>query len=120
MRVAARAGAAVVGDVDLAADDRLDALGVRCLVQLDRPGERAVVGERDGGHLELRRPGRERWDPARAVEDRVLAVDVQVDERGGHGKAILGRCLDGTRAARRNPWGFSRDERPRERMLSLR
>ena len=89
VRVAARARAAVVGDVDLAADDRLDPLVARRLVEVDRAGERAVVGERHRGHLELGRAGRERRDPARPVEDRILAVDVQVDEVGAHGGAIL-------------------------------
>ena len=93
VRVAARARVAVVGDVDLAADDRLDPLLPGLLVEVDRAGERAVVCERDRGHLELGRPGRERRDPARPVEDRVLAVDVQVDEVGAHGRAILGRDL---------------------------
>src|SRR5204863_6420857 len=72
----------VVGDVDLAADDRLDPLLAGLAVELDRPRERAVVGERDRRHLELGRPRGERWYPARAVEDRVLGVDVEVDERG--------------------------------------
>ena len=86
---------AVVGDVDLAADDRLDPLLPGLLVEVDRAGQRAVVGERDRGHLELGRPGREGGDAARPVEDRVLAVDVQVDEVGAHGTAILGRASEG-------------------------
>jgi hypothetical protein len=46
-----------------------------------------VVGERDRGHLELGGALGERRDPARPVEDRVLGVDVQVDELGaGHGR----------------------------------
>ena len=89
VRVAARARVAVVGDVDLAADDRLDPLVARGLVEVDRAGERAVVGERHRRHLELGRAGGERGDPARPVEDRVLAVDVQVDEVGAHGRPIL-------------------------------
>ena len=95
VRVAARARVAVVGDVDLAADDRLDSLLSGLLVEVDRAGQRAVVGERDRGHLELGRPGGERRDAARPVEDRVLAVDVQVDEVGAHGTAILGRASEG-------------------------
>ena len=70
VRVALVLLAPVVDDVDLAADDRLDALRLRGLEQLDRPGHRAVVGERHGRHLELGRLPRER-DPARPVEDRV-------------------------------------------------
>ena len=52
VRVALVLLAPVVDDVDLAADDRLDALRLRGLEQLDRPGHRAVVGERHGRHLE--------------------------------------------------------------------
>jgi hypothetical protein len=71
----------VVGDVHLAADERPDALGTRRPVEVDRAGERAVVGERDRRHPELRRALRQVGDPAGAVEDRVLGVDVEVDER---------------------------------------
>ena len=87
--VALRQRRAVVDHVDLAAEDRLDPLVGRRLVQLDRARHRAVVGERHGGHLQLGRLPRECRDPARPVEDRVLGVDVQVDERGAHGKAIV-------------------------------
>ena len=66
--------------------------------ELDRAGERAVVGERDGGHLELGGAGRERGDPARPVEDRVLGVDVEVDEIG-HGRPNLQGRSDGPQEA---------------------
>ena len=82
MRVALLLLAAVVGDVELAADQRLDAVLLGLAHELDRAGERAVVGERDRRHLELRRPGREPRDAARPVEDRVLGVDVEMDEAG--------------------------------------
>ena len=91
MRVALGLEGRVVADVDLAADERLDALLRRVLVVLHRAGERPVVGEPDGGHLELGSPSRERGDPAGPVEDRVLGVDVQVDEgRLGQGVSSLG------------------------------
>ena len=90
MRLALLLRVPVVGDVDLAAEDRLDALVARRLVEVDRARERAVVGERDGRHLELGGALREVRDPARAVEDRVLRVDVEVDEgRFGHGKSSV-------------------------------
>ena len=47
MRVALRLRAAVVADVDLAADQRLDAVLRRLAVELDRAGQRAVVGKPD-------------------------------------------------------------------------
>ena len=89
VRVALLLSGRVVADVDLAADERLDSLLLRVLVELDGAGERAVVGERDGGHLELGRAGGEVRDPAGPVEDRELGVDVEVDELGGQGRAIL-------------------------------
>ena len=89
VRVALRLRPSIVDDVDLAAEDRLDALVARRLVELDRARHRAVVGERHGRHLELGRLCGQRRDPARPVEDRVLGVDVEVDELGGHGRAML-------------------------------
>jgi hypothetical protein len=94
--------APVVGDVDLAADQRLHALLPRLLPELDRAGERAVVRERDRRHLQLRRARGEVRDAARPIENRVLGVDVKVDERGlTHGRPILGRGPDGP--SRRGP-----------------
>ncbi len=89
VRVPLRLRPAVVGDVDLTADDRLDARLPGLPEQLHRAGERAVVGKRDGRHLEPRGLLHEAGDPARPVEDRVLRVDVQMDKWGGHGKASL-------------------------------
>jgi hypothetical protein len=54
-------------------------------VELDRPGHGAVVGEPDGGHLELGSPSGKRRNPAGPIEDGVLGVDVKVNEgRFGH------------------------------------
>ncbi len=71
---------AVVADVHLAADNRLDPLLLRLLIELDRAGQRAVVGQRHGRHFQLGRAGGERGNPAGPVQDRILGVDVQVDE----------------------------------------
>jgi hypothetical protein len=85
VRVPLLLGEPVVGDVDLAADDRLHALLARLPVELDRAGEAPVVGERHRRHLQLGRAGRQLRDPAGPVEDRVLGVDVEVDEgRANH------------------------------------
>jgi len=81
---------AVVADVDLAAENRLDSGLTGLAVELDGAGERAVVGEPDGRHLELGRPSRERRYPARPVKDRVLGVDVKMNEgRFGHGEGTV-------------------------------
>ncbi len=82
---------AIVDDVDLAADDRLDPLLLCGLEELDRARHRPVVGEGHRRHLELRCLPRQGRDPARPVEDRILGVDVQVDERRAHGKAMVVR-----------------------------
>ena len=69
-------------------------------------GERAVVGERHGGHVELGRPGREDRDPAGAVKDGVLGVDVKVDERRfWHGTPILGLAQDRSAYGQMHPCG---------------
>ena len=85
VRVALPLRQPVVGDVDLAAEQRLDALLARLAVELDRAGEAPVVRERHRRHLQLGRPSGQLGDPAGPVEDRVLRVDVEVDEgRAGH------------------------------------
>ncbi len=96
VRVALRLNPTVVGHVDLAADDGLDSALASLPIQLDDPREGAVVGERDGRHLEPLRLLDKRRYPARPVEDRVLGVDVQMDERRGvsHGRAIVLRRSD--------------------------
>ena len=81
VRVPLRLRHAVVADVDLAADERLHAVLAGLLDEVDRARQRAVVGERHGRHLPLGRARGERRHPARPVEDGVLRVDVEVDER---------------------------------------
>ncbi len=95
-----RLGATVVGDVDLAADQRLDPCPLRILEELDGARHRAVVGEADGRHLELGGAGDEIGDPAGPVENRVLGVDVQVNEgRLRHAEATLSPGQDRTQLA---------------------
>src|SRR5215210_1496588 len=66
----------VVRDVDLAAKNRLDTMLTGLSVQLDCTGKGAMIGERDGGHLELRSTCGKVRNAARAIEDRVLGVDM--------------------------------------------
>src|SRR5512133_1306039 len=96
----------VVADVDLATDQRLDAGLLRVLVELNGAGKAAMIGERDGGHLELCSAGGERGNTAGPVEDRVLGVDVKVDELSGHSRAILGGAQDGSGGADSGRWSF--------------
>ena len=80
MRLAAPA---VVDEVGLEADDRLDAVLLGRLVELDRAVHHAVVGEPEGGLAEARGALGELVDLARAVEQRVLGVDVEMGAAGG-------------------------------------
>ena len=68
----------VVDEVDLTADDRLDAVLGAGLVKLDGAVHHAVIGQSERRLAELRGALRQRLDLARAVEQRVLGVDVQM------------------------------------------
>ena len=77
------------GDVDLAAEDRLHAGVARLLVELDGAEEVAVVGHRDRRHAERLGAREERLVLDRAVEERVLGVEVQVGERVAASPGLL-------------------------------
>src|SRR6266540_5332908 len=70
--------------VHLDADDRLDAGLFALLVELDRPVQRPVIGQRERAHPKLGDVFDERLDLRVAVEQRVLRMDVQMDEIRGH------------------------------------
>ena len=98
----ALADRAVVDEVGLEAQDRLDVVLPAGLEELDRAVHHAVVGEAQRGLPELGRAGGELVDLAGAVQQRVLRVDVQMCDGGrahGIGKA---RCRIG-RFRRRAP-----------------
>ena len=83
--------------VELAADDRLDPGFDALLIEVDGAVHDPVVGERDRRHPQLGGLADQPVDPARAVEEGVLGVVVEVDEavRG------VGHSLDrGWRAPR--------------------
>ena len=67
-------------DVGLAAEDRLHARGARLLVELRRAEQVAVVGHADRALPQLLHLREERRELDRAVEQRVLRVQVQMDE----------------------------------------
>ena len=87
-----------VGDVGLAAEDRLDPVGLGRLVELDGAEHVAVVGHRHGLHPPLRDLRAQVRHPDGAVEQAVLGVQVQVREVadargvarlvGGHGRRV--------------------------------
>jgi len=66
--------------VELAADDRLDLLGFRHVIELDRAKQVAVVRERERLHPEGGRAVRQLVYPAGAIEQAIVAVDVEVYE----------------------------------------
>ncbi len=70
------------GDVDLAADDGLDARGAAGLVEGHRPVHHAVVGDRQGTLPQFFGALRQLLDAAGAVEQRIFGMDVEMDE--GH------------------------------------
>ncbi len=81
------------GDVGLDADDRLDPLGGRRLVEGDRAVEGAVVGQGEAVEALLGRRIDEVVDPPEAVEEAELGVNVEVREvvrgDGRHGRSMV-------------------------------
>ena len=71
---------AASGDIRLNANDRLDAVLLRRLNELNSAVEGPMVGEGDGVHPEALRLLHERAQVAHAVEQAELAVDVEVRE----------------------------------------
>ena len=76
----------ILDEVDLAANNRLDARFFGRPIEINGTCHRAVVGHRDRRHLELYRTIDEVLDTARTIENRVLGVTVQVDKLSGHGE----------------------------------
>src|SRR5215471_3744663 len=69
-------------DVELAADDWFDPDLVRGIHELDCAENVSVVGHGNGGHAEFVDAMDEVIDAAGSVEQRVVGVQVQVDELG--------------------------------------
>src|SRR5687767_10717900 len=69
-------------DVNFAADDRLDALSAGGLVEIDGAVKHAVVRDRKRAKIQLVRAVHELVQPARAIEQRVLGVQMEMDEIG--------------------------------------
>jgi hypothetical protein len=99
-----RGGARVVDEICLEAQDRLDPLCAAGLVMLHSSVHHAVIGESQSRHPKLRRPRRHGVDLARAVQQRVLAVNVQMNRRPAH-RAIIATTPDGMGERPRNVGG---------------
>ncbi len=74
--------ARAVGQGDLAADDRLHARLHGGASQPGRPVHAVAIHQRDGGHVEARRFGGERFGMLGAFEERERRLRVQLDEHG--------------------------------------
>ncbi len=72
-------------NIDLAAEDGFDALGLGLLEELDRPEDVAVVGHGHGRHVLLVSQVYEVPDLDAAVKNAVFGMDVQMYERRCHG-----------------------------------
>ena len=92
-------GAAVVDQVGLEPEDRLDPVLATGLEVLNGAVHDAVVGEPERRHLELRRARRHRLDLACSVEQRVLAVHVQMGDAPAH-RSIIASEPGGTDAGK--------------------
>ena len=89
-------GAAVVDQIGLEPQDRLDPVVAARLVVLDRPVHDPVVGQAERRHAQLCRPGGQLVDLAGAVQQRVLAVHVQVNRPGLRHRLIMSIDPDAT------------------------
>ncbi len=67
-------------DVNLAPDDRLDAFLARFLPKIHDPMHRPVIGDGERGQFQVARLLDEFVQPARAIEQRILGVQMQMDE----------------------------------------
>ncbi len=73
-----------VGQVQIGADDRLDAGGFGGLVELDQGEQVALIGDRHRRLPQFDAAFHQRLDAQGRIDQRVFAVQVQVDEGGGH------------------------------------
>ncbi len=72
-------------DIRLDAEDRLDPGVLRGADKLHRAVQIAVVGDRDGGHPQLLHAGDQRLETIAAIEERVLAVKMEMHEAARRG-----------------------------------
>ena len=82
-------------DINLAADDRLDALFARRLVKINDAVHRAVVGDGERGKFQLMRLVHQPVQPAGAIEQRILGVQMKMDKvRVRHGNNLTSHRQD--------------------------
>jgi hypothetical protein len=76
----------VVDHAQLAAQDGLDVLLLAVLLKIDGAVKIAMIRHRHGRHAQLGHPRDQLRNAAQAIEEAVVGVDVEVDERA-HGKS---------------------------------
>src|SRR3954452_9470045 len=94
MVIAVRVGLVLVSllrNVDFAPDDRMYPFRDGRVIELDCSEKIAVVGHRDGRHLQILDRLHETANFARAIKERVVSVTVQVNERGIRHELTYGR-----------------------------
>ncbi len=74
--------AASLGDVHFAADDRLDAARLGCVVERFRRKEIAVIGDSHGRHFPARGFIDDLFEIARSIQQAVIRMQMQVNESG--------------------------------------
>ena len=82
---------APAGNVDLAADDGLDARGLGGLIKINAAVHDPMVGDGHGGLPDLLHPIHQAVDPAGTVQQAVLRMQMQVDKT--HGLASFARSV---------------------------
>ena len=86
--------AAALGDVHLAADDRLDLRGLRLLIEFDDAVHSSVVGDGKAVHAQCFGPVDQGFEAAETIEQAEFGVDVKVGEQGASGrKVLIGRVI---------------------------
>ena len=96
-------------DINLAADDGLDAFRAGGLIKFDDAVHRAVVGDGQRGKFQFMRPLHQRVQAARTIEQRILGVQMQVDKISvRHQKRILRARRDAKQAADVHKEAFTR------------
>ena len=105
------------GQIGFHPQDRADPRFLGFLIKRDGPIQDAVIRQGDRGHAHLDRPADQVIESAEAIQQRIFAVDVQVDERHEAFRADPARVMEEAALlynsliplfpGGREPWGFA-------------
>ena len=108
----------LLADVQFATDDGLDAMLVRGIGKMHGAKDIAVVGHGHGGHAEFIHALAELIDVTGAIEQRIVSVQVQVDELGHGSVAVVYRNGDRGKSGKYSfGGGLVRARASRQRLL---